>query len=121
MAPSARVSAAGTASANAQGQEITSTAIAAGNARAGSKIAHTAAVSAVRASTRATKRPAASSPTHLQSRTLRMRAADERGDSRERRVRADAFDAQQYRPILEHAARDERIVAALRHRLRTRR
>ena len=93
-APSARVSAAGTASANAQGQEITSTAIAAGKARDGSTIAHTAAVSAVNVSTRATKRPAASLAGHLQPRTFRMRAADERGDSRERGVRADALDAQ---------------------------
>ena len=45
-----------------------------------------------------------------------MRAAHERGDSRERGVRADAFDAHEHRSIFQHAAGDQQLVAALRHR-----
>ena len=58
----ARAMTAGTASANAQGQEITSTATAAENARDGSIASQKAPAAAVNSSTRRTRRPARASP-----------------------------------------------------------
>ena len=111
----ARVIADGTASAKAQGQDTTSTASAAVNARDGSTRLHAAIVTAVSASTRNEARSGALSRAS-ETRPLGLRARDERGDACKCRVLANPIDPQLSRAILDDAAGNQPLAAAPPHR-----